>query len=62
MTSIELAIDSEGVLIEDAKSYRAQSEKAREAYYKHGFDDENNIFTGINPSDDRQVPNAMALR
>lgn len=46
----------------DVKKYLQQAQKIQEAIYKHCFDTNKGVFTGVSQSDYRQGPNAMALQ
>ena len=46
----------------DAAEFEKQSEQVRNAIYKYCFDEKNIVFGGVNLSDYRQGPNAMALQ
>lgn len=45
----------------DAKAFNEQAEEVRNAIYTYCFDEEETAFTGIQPTDYRQGPNALAL-
>jgi alpha-L-rhamnosidase len=46
----------------EAEVYHNQAERVREAIYKYCFDEKQMLFGGVNPTDYRQGPNAMALQ